>query len=127
LFYTNNDNSNIKFYKGYFSNDGNIVWKRTYGSDFLQFPDEWTSCGIESSFIGGVDILANGDSVLKVTFRNSYPYLPPMVIPIVYSTSGNWYYVTTMIANLNNTDCNLCIHNLQNTKITVQVGYIAIG
>lgn len=97
-----------------------------YGNDFLQFPNTWTQCGIEGQALGSISIQPKSDNAITVNFRNKYLY-PPMVTPIVYSTSGTWCYLTSMVSNITESSCNLNFHNLEDRTIEIKIGYLAIG
>ena len=74
----------------------------------------------------GLVIKANSDTSISITFKNKYTYLP-LVVPVVFSTTNGWGYITAMPANLTKTGCNLNLHNFDDANITVNVGYIILG
>lgn len=50
-----------------------------------------------------------------------------MVVPVIYSETGSWAYITTMVTNATKTGCKISIHNLEDADRTVKVGYIIVG
>lgn len=74
----------------------------------------------------GLVIKANSDASIAITFKNTYNNLP-LVVPVVYSKSNVWGYITTMVSMLTKTGCTLNFHNFDNTDVTVCVGYIIMG
>ena len=101
--------------------------QKKLGNFQLIFPSTWNYCAFEGQNVTtGLVIPANTDKSVSVTFVNKYYYLP-MVIPVIYTTGGKWAYYTAMISNLTKTGCTINVHNLENSQITVMVGYIIIG
>ena len=106
--------------------NSNLTQKKLGDFQFI-FPSSWNSCAIEGATVkDGLVIKANSDASVSVTFRNKYAYLP-LVVPIVYSTTGTWGYITAMPSSLTKTGCELCFHNFDDVNVIVCVGYIIVG
>ena len=72
-----------------------------------------------------INIKSGGNSAVKITFKNNFKSEIHLVIQIIYSSSVNWGYITTMATQLTTKSCYINMHNLDSNDITVKVGYFA--
>ena len=72
-----------------------------------------------------INIKSGGNSAVKITFKNNFKSEIPLVIPIIYLSSFNWWYITTMVTQLTCKSCYINMHNLDSNDITVKVRYFA--
>lgn len=101
--------------------------QKKLGNFQFHFPSTWTDCAFEGSIVNnGLVIKGNSDASIDITFRNNYTYLP-LVVPVVFSTTNTWGYITAMPSMLTKTGCRLNLHNFDDANITVSVGYIILG